>query len=402
MAEFLGLGAGKLGQASVAEPLARGVPNRRRGDQKTFRQLQVAVVLQHAGKGDLRCAQAVKAGEVSLDKGAGDFNGAVTAKVVEHHRVTVLNGANRLAKFSNHKLWQVLVNGPRVAGAQAVNSGSGVGKLRPVAQHMGFPALFNHRPIRVVTVHGDVLAAPAGSDASVKTVAAEFAQKSLEWHHIVQRAGLGHVAPVKQGVDAHFFHPLKLGTHHHGFEVVNVAVHIAVRKQANEVDHAPACFGASHDLLPGLALPDRAVGDRVGDQRRTLAVDLPGTDGVVANLGVAHVVVRGHAHGRAMGAQADVGALGHQSVQRGFAGGGNGAANIKLGNAIAVHDDDNNWAGHAGKSREFLKHGGFLSERSGNRSILRHITRKACVPLRWGHEKIQRPPIRRLEQKRLF
>ena len=53
-----------------------------------------------------------------------------------------------------------------------------------------------------------------------------------------------------------------------------------------------------------------------------------------------------------------MGALGHEAVQRGLAGGGNGAADIELGNAVAVHDDDNNRAGHAGKGRGFLKHVG--------------------------------------------
>jgi hypothetical protein len=105
-------------------------------------------------------------------------------------------------------------------------------------------------------------------------------------------------------MDAHRGHALRLGAQHHRLEVVDVAVHVAVGEQADEVEHAAAGLGAGDDLLPGLALPDRAFGDRVGDQRGALRVDLAGADGVVADLGVAHVVVGRHAHRGAVGAQA--------------------------------------------------------------------------------------------------
>jgi hypothetical protein len=90
-----------------------------------------------------------------------------------------------------------------------------------------------------------------------------------------------------------------------------------------------ARLGAGDDLLPGLALPDRAGGDGVGDQRRALRVDLAGADGVVADLGVAHVLVGGHAHRGAVGAQGDVGVLREQAVEGGLARGVDGAAGLR-------------------------------------------------------------------------
>ncbi len=114
-----------------------------------------------------------------------------------------------------------------------------------------------------------------------------------------------------------------------------MAVHVAVGEQADEVEHARfsvrARLGAGDDLLPGLALPDRAFGDGVGHQRRALRIDLAGADGVVADLGVAHVVVGRHAHRGAVGTQADVGVLGEQAVERGLARGVDGAADVDLG-----------------------------------------------------------------------
>jgi hypothetical protein len=86
--------------------------------------------------------------------------------------------------------------------------------------------------------------------------------------------------------------------------VVDVAVHVAVGEQAEAVQHAAPGLRGGDDLLPGGPGPDRAFGDRIGHQRGALGVDLAGADGVVADLGVAHVVIGGHAHRGAVGAQA--------------------------------------------------------------------------------------------------
>ena len=85
--------------------------------------------------------------------------------------------------------------------------------------------------------------------------------------------------------------------------MIDVGMHIAIGKQTDEVDHSPTGLGAGNDLLPGLALPDRAGGNGVGNQRSALAIDLAGTDGIVANLGIAHVLIGRHADRGAVGAQ---------------------------------------------------------------------------------------------------
>ena len=90
--------------------------------------------------------------------------------------------------------------------------------------------------------------------------------------------------------------------------------------QAFNIAHRAADF-AQHEIeIIGFSLGEFL--DRVGDVRNhlhrcaeviaapflgdDLAIDLPGADGVVADLGVAHVVVGRHAHRGAMGAQRDV------------------------------------------------------------------------------------------------
>jgi hypothetical protein len=121
-------------------------------------------------------------------------------------------------------------------------------------------------------------------------------------------------------------------------------------------------FGASDDLLPGSALPDRAGSDGVGDQRCALAVDLAGTDGIVTDLGVAHVFVGRHADGDAMGAQGDVRVVGEKTIEGRFSGSRNGTADIGFGDAVAVHDDRHDRALNSRERGTLLQHDGFLGK----------------------------------------
>ena len=141
-------------------------------------------------------------------------------------------------------------------------------------------------------------------------------------------------------MDAHRPDAFGLGLNDHRLQVIDVAMHVAVGKETDEMHYAAPGPGPCDDLLPGFALPDRTVGNRIGDQRRALAVNLPGADGVVADFGIAHVVVGRHADGSAVGAQANVRVVGEQAVECRLAGGGDGAASIVLRQAVAIHDDD--------------------------------------------------------------
>ncbi len=96
-----------------------------------------------------------------------------------------------------------------------------------------------------------------------------------------------------------------------------------------------------------------------GHQRRALGIDLAGADGVVADFGVAHVVVGRHADRGAVGTQADVRVVGEQAVEGRFLCRSDGAADISFRQAVAVHDDGDDGAGNAGEGGKLLQHGGF-------------------------------------------
>jgi hypothetical protein len=199
VAELLRLGAGELRDAGLREPLAGGVADRRRIDQEALGQLEVAVVLQHAGIGDPRLAHAVELVEVRFLEGARDLDRAVAAEVEEHHRVAVLDRADRLAVGGDDEGRQVLVDGAGMLFAQRVDGGRAIGILVALAQHMHAPAFFHQGPVGLVAVHGDVLAAAARGDAGVEA-AALTGEEGLEGFDVVERAGFRHVAAVEQDV----------------------------------------------------------------------------------------------------------------------------------------------------------------------------------------------------------
>ena len=358
--EFLRFRAGELGDAALGEPFTGGVENGRGIDQETLGQFQVAVVLQHPGVGDFRQAHAVELVERRFFKGAGDFDGAVATEIVENHGITVLDGADRFAVPGDDERRQILIDHTGLLQAQRLDGFRGAGKQIALAEHVGLPALFDHAPVGVVAIHGDVHAPATGGDLRVKIPATEAGEEGFERLDVIQRAGFRNVAAIEQGVHAHGLDPFFLGANDHCLEVVEVAVHVAVGEEADEVDDPAPGLGPGDDFLPRRALPDAACGDGIGDQRRALAIDLAGADGVVADFGIAHVVIGGHADGGAVGAQADVRILGEEPVERRFAGGGDGAADVRFWQPVTIHDDGDDRALDAGERSEFFQHGVFL------------------------------------------
>ena len=93
------------------EILAHGVGDGRRRDQEALGNLQVAVVLQHAGVGHVGTRTAVEVVEVVILERARDLDGAVAAEVEEDHAVAVADRSDRLAVVGDHERRQILVDG---------------------------------------------------------------------------------------------------------------------------------------------------------------------------------------------------------------------------------------------------------------------------------------------------
>ncbi len=306
MTKLLRFRAGELRDAGFRKPFAHRIHDRRRIDQETLRQLEIAVVLQHAGVGHLRHANAVELVETRFFESARDFDRAVAAEVEENHRVAVFDRTDRLAVLANHEGWQILIDRPGKPGAQRLDCRRGAGVLLTAAEDVRLPASVDHRPVGLVAIHRDVHAAATGSDAGREIGAADLRQKSFERQDVVERTGLRNIAPVEQNVHPHRPHTLFPGTLDERAQMVQMAMDVAVGEQTDEMDRAARRLGAGDNLAPGGPLPDRTGGNRVGDQRGALAIHLPGPDRVMTHLRVAHVLVGRHAHGSTMRAQRNV------------------------------------------------------------------------------------------------
>ena len=155
MAIFLRLRAGILLDSGVHQQLCQRIANLRRIHQICLRNAQVSIILKHAGIPDLRHHAAVKLikGLIPV-KGHGNLKGAVTAEIEENHAVAVLHFADRLAILGNDKGGKVLINRTGFI-AERLNRFMRRSKLPSDSVHMGVPSQLYHRPVCLITVHGN-------------------------------------------------------------------------------------------------------------------------------------------------------------------------------------------------------------------------------------------------------
>ena len=344
---LLSLGDGVLLHTRIGEELTHGVGDLGRIDQVAVGNVQVAVVLQHTGVQHVGHADAVELVELAVRRvgitlggieGLGDLNGAVAAEVVEDHGVAVVDGTHRLTVLGDDEGRQILVDDAQL-GAVGLHGLGGRSELTAVAQHVGVPAALHHRPVGLVAVHSHLHTAAARGDGDVEGLVAEIGDEGLEGVDVLQSGGLAHVTAVDEDVDADTGNALLLGLHQHGLQVVDVGVDVTVGEETQEVEGGVVLLHTADEGLPGVGGEHLARLDGLGDQLGTLGEDLTCAEGVVAHLGVAHIVVGGKTDGGTVSLQSDHGVLLHDAVKSGGVGEGNGVAGGVGSNTHAIHDD---------------------------------------------------------------
>ena len=342
MAVLLRFGDGQRADAHRAEIFALDAVDGRRAGEEAFRNMEVAVVFHHAGVDDIRDALAVKLVEFGpAFEGGGDFEGAVAAEVEIDDAVAVFDGSDGLAVFGDDEGSEILIDGASflTVGFDGLMGG---GELAAFAENMGLPAAFDHGPVGAVAVHRDVHAAAAGGDPRVAALQA--------FHKIFKRIDVGEggcftdVTAVQQDVDADLLDAFLRGFNHHRLQVVDVGMDVAVGEQTDEMQRGVLFDDIARDFLPGLAFEHLAGLDIVADELGALREDASGTDGVVADFGVAHVRVAGQTDGEAVGLQFRVRAVFEHPVQIGLVGGGDGVSVRVFAETDAVHDDEHDGA----------------------------------------------------------
>ena len=255
------------------------------------------------------------------------------------------------------ELVDVLVDDVGILGAVGLDGRLGARELPALPEDVAVPAALDLLPVRAVAVHRNVLPAAARGDAVIEALRVIRRQEGLEGLDVFERALLAHVAAVEEDMDANLLDALDRAARDHRFEVVDVRMHVAVGEEADEMDGPAgrALLDVADELLPGGALEHRSRRDGVGDELGALRVDAAAADGVMADLGVAHVLVGGQADGQAVGLEPRVGRRGLHGPEGPHLGIGDRVALRILAVAHAVHYHE-----HEGAAPAFP--GGILRE----------------------------------------
>ena len=166
----------------------------------------------------------------------------------------------------------------------------------------------------------------------------QLRQNGLQLVDIVQRARRGDVAAVEQDVAVDLFESHLTRLFQHRDQVRDIGMDVAVGQQADEVQRLAVWQAVVRQIDPRIGLVQGAGLNGLLHELCALRIDLAAAEGVVADLGVAHIVVRGQADGGAVCFEPRHGAGGHQLVERRGVGLLDCVAGAAVAASNAVHD----------------------------------------------------------------
>ena len=123
----------------------------------------------------------------------------------------------------------------------------------------------------------------------------QLRQNGLQLINIVQRTRRGDVAAVEQNVAVDPLEAHLARFFQHRNQVRDIGMDVAVGQQADEVQRLAVLQAVVRQVDPGLGLVQGAGLNGLLHELCALRIDLAAAEGVVADLGVAHIVVRGQA-----------------------------------------------------------------------------------------------------------
>ena len=220
---------------------------------------------------------------------------------------------------------------------------------------MGPPAVGNHLPVRLVSVHRYLHSAAAGGDLYVKAAVAEGGEEVLERVDVVKSRGLADVSAVKKYVNADGVNALFLCLGYHRLQVVDVGVNVSVGEKTEEVKNGIVGLNVPDDLLPCVGSKHLSGFDRLGDELCALSKDLTGTESVVTDLGVAHIVIGGKPDGSAVSLERYMRIFCHKHIEGRGVSCRNSISFARGSYADSVHDYREKRSLHAAEMRIFLE-----------------------------------------------
>ena len=274
----------------------------------------------------LRNDLAPEAVKIALRERIGHFPRTVGTEVHEDHAVTgpdlsVRSADDGLDKFVRH-----------TGGIARLHRVDGVGILHAFAADHSVVARLDAIPA-LVTIH-----AVETSLQRCDLARAELGTIVMQLADIARAARRRDVAPVKEAVQIDVLNAAVMRHLHHGEDVLDVAVHAAVRQQTEDVQRLAVCSVIKRRAIDGV-FKKRAVGNGVGDARQILKHDAARADVRVTDLAVAHLSVR-QADVQPGGRELRVRPALQEAVHHRRFGHIDGVSRIRLADAVAVEDDE--------------------------------------------------------------
>ena len=256
---FLCLADCKQFDACLCQVFAHRAVDARRVHEVLCGNMGVAVVFHHACIFHGRNAHAVKRKVSALGclERTGNLKRTVSAEVEVNYAVAVLNCSDRFSIFCNHELMHILVKQTCVFRAVGFDCLCRALKFASFAQNMSLPAALHHAPVRIVAVHRHVHASAARSNLIVH--AAKARQEFFQRSDVVECGSGVYVASVQKRMDTEFLYAVLVRLCHHCLQVVDVAVHVSVRNQTDEVQCAVLFVYILDEFLPCCGGKHRAV-----------------------------------------------------------------------------------------------------------------------------------------------
>ena len=251
-----------------------------RGNKVVGRELEVPVVLHEPSEFDLRKADAVETLEVGILKSLGDFDDAISTEVSNHNCIVILDGADGLAVIIyDDERFEVLI--AVTALLQLLETLDGVGELvGGLAKDVSLPTPFDHGPVGLVTVHGNLHPSTARRNLGITTLkGSEVVHKG---RHVLAAGSVGNIAPVGENVQAKLLAAVSHSALHQALELIVPRVHTARAQQSDDVQSVRLESG--FDVLPASVLEDGFLFEGNINEGCTLSDDLSGTERVVADL----------------------------------------------------------------------------------------------------------------------
>ncbi len=202
--------------------------------QKGHRQIKRCVIFGHTAVMQLRKFRSGKLSKISLGEGPRNLPRPVSPEVEENHRVAVQQAAIlirrqiRLHKFIRHP--------SVIAGLQGCRQ---IRRPRRVGftQHQRAPGSLHPIPT-LISIHR-----PKTAANQPRLTIAGLGKMSQQLLQITQTAGGRHIAPIQKAMHVSFRHSLLLSQLQQSQQMLKMAMHAAVGKQAQQVQ--AASFGLS-------------------------------------------------------------------------------------------------------------------------------------------------------------